>query len=46
VSVLGVEGARRFAAGLLDDALAALAPLGPAGNRLAALGRFIVNREF
>ena len=46
VSVLGVDGARRFADGLLEDALAGLAPLGAAGARLAALGRYIVKREF
>ncbi len=46
VSVLGVEGARRFAAGMLADALDGLGPLGEAGGRLAALGRYIVNREF
>jgi farnesyl diphosphate synthase len=46
VSVLGVEGARRLAAGMLDEALGALAPLGDTGGRLAALGRYIVSREF
>ena len=46
VSALGVEGARRFAGELLDDALGALDRLAGKGERLAQLGRFIVTREF
>ncbi|MEO8039467.1 MAG: polyprenyl synthetase family protein [Betaproteobacteria bacterium] len=46
VSVLGVEAARRFAAGLLDDAVASLQKLDGRCERLAQLGRFIVTREF
>lgn len=46
VTVLGVEGAKAFAAELLEDALASLAALDGRRERLAQLGRFIVNREF
>ncbi len=46
VTVLGVEEAKAFAAELLADALASLAALDERRERLAQLGRFIVNREF
>jgi geranylgeranyl diphosphate synthase type II len=45
VSVHGLEGARRMAAKLLDEALAALAPLGPRADALAGLARLIVERR-
>jgi geranylgeranyl diphosphate synthase type II len=45
VSLHGVEGARLTAAGLLEEALAALAPLGPRGDTLAGLARLIVERR-
>lgn len=46
VTLLGVERARAFAAELLDEALASLGALASRGERLAQLGRYIVNREF
>lgn len=46
VSALGVDGARRLADELLADALGALERIGPRGDRLASLGRYIVAREF
>jgi farnesyl diphosphate synthase len=46
VTVLGVEEAKAFAAELLADALESLAALDERRERLAQLGRFIVNREF
>jgi farnesyl diphosphate synthase len=45
VSLLGLTEARAFAADLRAVALAALAPLGPAGSRLAELADFIVIRD-
>ncbi len=45
VSLLGLDGARAFAQELREDALAALAPLGEAGSRLAELADFIVLRD-
>jgi len=45
VSVHGLEGARRMAASLLDEALAALAPLGKQAEALAGLARLIVERR-
>jgi geranylgeranyl diphosphate synthase type II len=44
-SLLGLEESRRRAAALLDEALAACAPFGAAGEPLAALARFIVERR-
>jgi farnesyl diphosphate synthase len=46
VSILGLADARRKAQGLLDDALASLAPFGSRGARLADLARFIAMRSF
>jgi geranylgeranyl diphosphate synthase type II len=45
VSVHGLEGARRLAASLLEEALAALAPLGPRAAALQGLARLIVERR-
>lgn len=44
VSLLGVEGAKKKARALEEDAHRALAPLGEAGATLAALASFIVSR--
>ena len=46
VSALGLEGARKFAAELRDDALRALDALPRNGGQLRALGDFIVLRRF
>ena len=46
VSLLGLEEARELADTLLDDAEAALAPLGHAASRLRELADFIVHRRF
>jgi len=45
VSLLGLDEARAFAEELRVAALAALAPLGDAGARLAQLADFIVLRD-
>lgn len=45
VSLLGLDAARAFAEELRMTALAALAPLGDAGGRLAQLADFIVLRD-
>jgi geranylgeranyl pyrophosphate synthase len=45
VSVYGLDSARREAAALLDRALDIAARLGPAGAPLAALARFVVERD-
>jgi geranylgeranyl pyrophosphate synthase len=45
VSLHGLEGARTMAAGLLEDALAALEPLGARGEILVGLARLIVERH-
>jgi geranylgeranyl pyrophosphate synthase len=45
VSIHGLQRARAMAAGLREEALDALAPLGPRGALLAALGREIVDRH-
>ena len=45
VSVHGIERAREMADGLLREALAAVAPLGPRGALLQALARRIVERH-
>ncbi|MBD3896017.1 polyprenyl synthetase family protein [Halomonas sp. ML-15] len=44
-SLLGLTGARAKADGLLDDALAALAPLGERGAALAELARYMIERD-
>ena len=45
VSVHGLERARELARGLLDEALEALAPLGPQGELLRGLARLVVERR-
>jgi geranylgeranyl pyrophosphate synthase len=45
VSVHGLEKARSLAAALRQEALEAVAPLGPRGDLLAALARLIVDRH-
>jgi geranylgeranyl diphosphate synthase type II len=45
VSLHGIERAREMADGLLRDAIAAVAPLGPRGVLLQALARLIVERH-
>ncbi len=45
VSVHGLEKARSLAAALRQEALEAVAPLGPHGDLLAALARLIVDRH-
>ena len=44
-AVLGPEEARRRAEALLDEALAAFAPLGPRADTLRALARFVLSRR-
>jgi farnesyl diphosphate synthase/geranylgeranyl diphosphate synthase type II len=43
-ALLGADEARRRAGRLLDEALAALAPLGPRAEALRALARFVLSR--
>jgi geranylgeranyl pyrophosphate synthase len=45
VSVHGLDAARRLAASLRQEALAAIAPLGSRGELLAAIARLIVDRH-
>ncbi|MCC5862761.1 MAG: (2E,6E)-farnesyl diphosphate synthase [Gammaproteobacteria bacterium] len=44
-ALLGLEGAKRQADQLLDEALSALAPLGDAGAQLQALACFVIDRR-
>jgi geranylgeranyl pyrophosphate synthase len=44
-ALVGIAEARRRAEGLLDEALAAIAPLGPGAEALRALARFVVARS-
>jgi farnesyl diphosphate synthase/geranylgeranyl diphosphate synthase type II len=44
-ALLGLEASRRRAEGLLDEALAELAPLGPPAGPLRALARFVIDRK-
>ena len=44
-TLLGLEGARRKASELVDEALSALAPLGDAGATLAELARYMIERD-
>nr|WP_283101649.1 farnesyl diphosphate synthase [Halomonas populi] len=44
-ALLGLEGARAKARELLDDALAAIAPLGERGMPLADLARYMIERD-
>ncbi len=46
VSLLELEGARRYAAELRHEALEALAPFGPRARRLTELADFICHRQF
>ncbi len=46
VSLLGLEGARRFAGELEADALDSLKPFGARSQRLAELAAFIAHRKF
>lgn len=46
VSLLGLEGARRFAADLEAEALASLQPFGDRARRLTELAAFIAHRKF
>lgn len=43
--LLGLDGARRRALELTDEALAALVPLGEAGSPLAQLARYMIERD-
>lgn len=45
VSLLGLEGARRRAADLVEEACAALAPYGAAAENLRQAARFAISRE-
>jgi len=45
VDLLGVDGARARAQQVMDDGLAALAPLGDKAEALRALGRYTVQRD-
>ncbi len=44
-AIVGIPEARRRAEALLDEALAALEPLGPRADALRALGRFVLARK-
>ncbi len=44
-AIVGIDEARRRAEVLLDEALAALAPLGPRAEPLRALARFVLARK-
>jgi geranylgeranyl pyrophosphate synthase len=44
-AILGIEEARRRAEALLDEALAALAPLGPAAGALRGVARYVLSRK-
>ena len=44
-ALLGLDGARAMADDLLDEALAALAPLGDEAATLAALARHMIERD-
>ena len=45
-ALLGLDGARARTRELLDDALAALAPLGEAGAPLAELAKYMIERDY
>ena len=45
VDLLGLDGARRKASGLVDEAVAALAPYGAKADLLRDAARFIVARR-
>ena len=46
LTLMSVKDARTYARELLDDALAAIAPFGARGQRLAEIARFIVERSY
>ncbi len=46
VSLLGLDGAREKASGLVTEAVDALAPFGSNAEPLAAIARYIIDREF
>lgn len=46
LTLMSVKEARDYARELVDDALAAIAPFGDAGRRLAEIARFIIERKF
>lgn len=46
VSLLGLEGAKARARGLVTEAEAALAPYGPDAENLREAARFVISREF
>jgi len=43
---MSAKEARSYAQELMDEALAAVAPFGPGGTRLADIARFIVERRY
>jgi geranylgeranyl diphosphate synthase, type II len=43
--LLGIDASRQYAQRLIDEAVAALAPVAPAERRLAALARFVLERN-
>jgi geranylgeranyl diphosphate synthase, type II len=43
--LMGIDASRALAREQLDAALGAIAPLGPGGDRLATLARFVVERD-
>jgi farnesyl diphosphate synthase len=45
VSLLGLDGARARAADLVQEAQTALAPYGEKAHNLAALARYIIDRD-
>ncbi|HEX4000669.1 MAG TPA: farnesyl diphosphate synthase [Pirellulales bacterium] len=44
-AVLGLDESRRYARQTIDEAVAALAPLAPADERLASMARFVLERN-
>ena len=44
-AIIGIEASRRRAEVLLDEALAAFAPLGPRADALRALARYVLSRK-
>ncbi|MDD4881048.1 MAG: polyprenyl synthetase family protein [Gallionellaceae bacterium] len=46
LTLMSVREAREYARELVDDALAAIAPFGELGRRLAEIARFIIERQY
>ncbi len=46
LTLMSAKEARSYAQELMDEALAAVAPFGPGGTRLADIARFIVERRY